>query len=82
MLEMFVIQHTSIWQNLILIMLRIQKKQTLKSLISEDFRKTQKSRYLEDETFLITHQELYFIAKNTFVVDVTFKVKIEYSLEL
>ena len=63
-------------------MLRIQKKQTLKSLISEDFRKTQKSRYLEDETFLITHQELYFIAKNTFVVDVTFKVKIEYSLEL
>ena len=63
-------------------MLRIQKKQTLKSLISEDFRKTQKSRYLEDETFLITHQELYFIAKNTFVVEVTFKVKIEYSLEL
>ena len=63
-------------------MLRIQKKQTLKSLKSEDFRKTQKSRYLKDERFLITYQELYFIAKNTFVVDVTFQVKIEYSLEL
>ena len=58
-------------------MLSIQKKQTLKSLKFEDFRKTQKSRYLENETFLITHQELYFIAKNTFVVDVTFKIKID-----
>ena len=58
-------------------MLSIQKKQTLKSLKFEDCRKTQKSRYLENETFLITHQELYFIAKNTFVVDVTFKIKID-----
>ena len=58
-------------------MLSIQKKQTLKSLKFEDCRKTQKSRYLENERFLITYQELYFIAKNTFVVDVTFKIKID-----
>ena len=49
-----------------------------------DFTKTQKSRYLESKTFflqiknsLITHQHIkdYFMTKNTFLVEVTFKVK-------
>ena len=49
--------------------------QTLKSV---DFTKTQKSRYLENETFscqikkFINHKS-YFMARNSFVTEVTFK---------
>ena len=59
MLEMFIIQHTSIWPNFILIVLRIQKENfhyvtmpmmTSQILKSADFTKTQKSRYLENQT--------------------------------
>ena len=45
-----------------------------------DFTKTQKSRYLENKTFFLQikknhllHVKGYFIAKNSFVVEVAFK---------
>ena len=52
--------------------------QILKSL---DFSKTQKSRYLKDETWFFLqkknnhrlHIRSYFITKNSFVAEVTFK---------
>ena len=45
-----------------------------------DFTKAQKSRYLENETFFLQmtkkiHIKGYFIAKNSFVAEVTFKKK-------
>ena len=45
MLEMFVIQHTSIWPNYAAILMM-----TSQILKSAGFAKTQKSRYLENET--------------------------------
>ena len=49
-----------------------------------DFTKTQKSKYLQNETVffqikksLITHQRILY-GKNTFVVEVTFKQQMEY----
>ena len=65
-LEMFVIEHTSIWPNFSLIVIRIQKNKhkfnfhylaismmTPQILKSVDFTKTQKSIYLENETFFL-----------------------------
>ena len=65
MLEMCVLQKTSIWQNFVLIVLRIQKKYAKLELLlcsnvyddSTDFeicgfQKTQKSRYLENEILI------------------------------
>ena len=53
---------------------------TSQILKSVDFTKTQKSRYLEDETFFLqikkfinfTSRATYFIAKNSFVAEKTF----------
>ena len=43
-------------------------------LKSADFAKTQKSRYLENETLHIhIHIKGYFMTKNRFVAEVTFK---------
>ena len=66
MLEMFVIQHTGIWPNFILIVVRIQKNKhkcnfhyvampmmTSQIVKPVDFTKIQKSRYLENETFFL-----------------------------
>ena len=54
MLEMFSIQHTSSWANFILIILRIHyvamPMTTSQILKSVDFKKIQKSRYLENKT--------------------------------
>ena len=53
--------------------------QILRSL---DFAKTQKSRYLENETFFrqikkfIIHIKGYFMTKNSFVAKVTFKLNL------
>ena len=48
---------------------------TAQILKSVDFTKTQKSRYLENETFFLQMKNLiiqgYFMAKNTSVVEVT-----------
>ena len=45
-------------------------------LRSVDFTKTQKSRYLENETFFVTKKKLhikgYFITKNSLVAEVAF----------
>ena len=48
---------------------------TSQILKSVNFTKTQKSRYLENEIlfFLQLHIKGYFIAKNSFVAEVTFK---------
>ena len=43
-----------------------------------DFTKTQKSRYLKRETFFLQIKKFincYFMAKNTFVAEVTFKTR-------
>ena len=63
MLEVFLIQHTSISPNVILIVLRIQCNFhyvamlmiTSQLSISLDFAKTEKSRYLENEAQLFLH---------------------------
>ena len=63
MLKIFAIQHTSIWPNFILIILIFKRNKhkcnyvvipmmTSQILKSVDFTKTQKSTYLENETFL------------------------------
>ena len=51
---------------------------TLQILKSVDFRKTQKSRYLKNVTFFLQNGKIrelhikgYFIAKNSFVAEVT-----------
>ena len=59
---------------------------TSRILKSMDFTKTQKSRYLENEalffhqikkfiSYTLKHIKGYFIAKNSFVAEVTFKRK-------
>ena len=66
MLEMLVLRYTSIWQNFILIVIRIKKNKQkcnfnyaamsmMKAQILKfvDFTKTQKSRYLENKTFFL-----------------------------
>ena len=49
---------------------------TSQILKSVDFTKTQKSRYLENETFFLQIKTLcikgYFMARNSFVAEVTF----------
>ena len=65
MLEMFVIQHTSIWPNFILIVLRIKKNKhnfhyvampmtTSQILKFVDFTKIQKSKYFENEHIIFS----------------------------
>ena len=53
-----------------------------------DFTKTQKSRYLDKETFFLPSNKKnslikgYFMAKNSFVVEVTFKSRVMCALSL
>ena len=68
MLEMFIIQHTSIWPNFILIGFKTNKHKcnlqlmmTSQILKSAGFTETQKSRYLENETFF------FFQIKNSLI---------------
>ena len=80
MLEMFAIEHTSIWPNFNLIVLRIKKNKhkcnfhyvampmmTSQVLKSVDFTKTKKSRYLENETlfFVQIKKFINYISKAT-----------------
>ena len=73
MLEMFSIQHTSIWPSYILIVLRTQKNKhkcnfhyvampmmTLQILKSMDFIETQKSRHLENKTFFFSNKKIHY----------------------
>ena len=95
LLEMFVIQHTSVWPNFILIVIRFTRNKykgnfhyvtmpmmTSQILKSADFTETQKCTYLENETlfFLQIKQIINYTSKATLFRKNSFNLYIRWHI--
>ena len=91
MLEMFVIQRTSIWPNFVLIVLRIKKNKhnfhyvamtmtTSQILKFVDFTKIQKSKYFENEQIIFSsNKKIHEYIKDYFMAKIKFEAKITFN---
>ena len=95
LLEMFVIQHTSVWPNFILIVIRFTRNKykgnfhyvtmpmmTSQILKSADFTETQKCTYLKNETwfFLQIKKIINYTSKATLLQKNSFAAEITFNL--